>query len=122
MWRYPTHINPRETRAIVLSNEIVPKILAFRGCEFLDLGDNRAADGSYNHGRSPKCHMNRPLIRRAAYEAVSDTRGRSVWGPSAVQPGDWGTREGLRPTMSAALSGLPLPLFPSSPVIVLSRF
>ena len=46
-------------------------------------------------GCAPEEVRDRILQRRAAIEAVFDIRELPVWGPSAVQPGDWGTREGL---------------------------
>jgi hypothetical protein len=60
------------------------------------------------------------MQRRAAIEACSDVRGWHPWVPSAVEPADWGTREGLGPTLQAVRScrGIRLSLAAPSMLLV----
>jgi hypothetical protein len=59
-------------------------------------------------------------FRRAAIEAFFDRRGLSVWAPSARQPADWGTREGLEATMLAAARGEAIRLDMQVPTLVVA--
>lgn len=87
--------------------------------EFPDLGDNKTANGALRKGRTPRYGVNRVCQRRAAHEAVLDVRGPVLWGPSALQPGDWGTREGLLPTSRAFRQGKILRLNLRAPVFLM---
>ncbi len=52
-WHRSDHINCGETRAAILWDSILGLVSRWRGSQFLDLGDNQAANGCLIGGRSP---------------------------------------------------------------------
>jgi hypothetical protein len=118
-WRRLDHINLGETRTAVLWGAICSRITRWRHTAFLCVGDNMAANGCLTGGRSPDPSMNHQCFKRAAVEALYDRRFLYPWCPSALQPGDWGTRDGLDETILATAAGRVLALFPGCLVILL---
>jgi hypothetical protein len=62
------------------------------------------------------------MQRRAGIEAITDVRGSTVWSPSALQPGDWGTRDGLAASLEAMRRGTGIRLWLRAPTLVLMGF
>ena len=52
--------------------------------------------------------------------ALFDVLQRPTWGPSAKQPGDWGTRDGLDASLQAAAAGRPILLNLRCPTLVVA--
>lgn len=104
-WGRLDHINLGEGRAALRIHHLVAKIPYFRGLFGLDVGDHQAANGALERCRSPIFQMSRLCFQKDAFEAIYDFRLRHPWAPSAAQPEDWGTRDGLDATIAATRRG-----------------
>jgi hypothetical protein len=118
-WHRPDDITLGETRTAVIWGPVTSRIPRWRHTTFMCVGDNMGANGCLTGGRSPEPPLNRQCYKKASIEALYDRRFLYPWSPSALQPGDWGTRDGLEATIAATAAGIVLPLFPGCSVIIL---
>ena len=91
-WKFLQHINAGETRAYLVWLEVLSKAPESDGLDFLDLSDNSCCVGIASRGRSPSWALNQCCRKRAALEAVSNSRLPCTWIGTAFQPADGGTR------------------------------